>query len=201
MGTKIFLPDVRCAFLRLDQPDYYQGKKQSDRDQRRWDATGLIPATSPLKKMIDDAIRAEAKAKWANKADAVLASVLTSAKTCCFVDGATKPDYDGYAGNWALTSHRRESDGRPLVFDNDKTPIFKPDGTLYDGKAGRMFSGCYVNLSVEIYAYEAGTNRGIGCGLLGIQRVRHGDSFGGSSAPNPDAFGEVAEGADAEDLA
>ena len=36
--------------------------------------------------------------------------------------------------------------------------------------------------------------------LLGIQRQRDGDAFSGGVAPDPDAFEEITEGGDADDL-
>lgn len=200
MGTKLKLTDVRCAFLELGEPSFFGGTKQRPNDKRRWSATALIPLASPQKKMVDEALRACAKEKWAAKAEGILANILPDPKACCWTDGNRKADYDGFPGNWVLTSHRNEDQGRPLVMDNDKAPIYKPDNTLYEGKAGRLFSGCYVNLSVELWAQDNASGKGLRCALLGIQRVRTGPAFGGGSLPNPDEFQELADETAVDDL-
>lgn len=190
------LSNVRCAFLDLAEPTDYQGNKKF-----RWGAVALVPYESALKKAIDAKMREVAKDAWGAKSDAYLEAVLMDPKGCCFVDGRRKPDYEGYAGHFALSAYRYQNQGRPLVLDKDKSPIYKPDNTLYEGKAGRIYSGMYVNMHVEFWAQDNGNGKGMRCTLLGIQAARDGDAFGGGSRPVADAFGEVAEGADDGSLA
>lgn len=195
MGQKIMLTNVRCAFLVLGEPEQYQGKGAF-----RWSATALVPYGSDLKKQVDAALEATAKEKWDKKAAGYLAAILPDPKGCCWQDGARKPDYDGFAGHFALSAHRYQDKGRPLVMDRDKSPIYKPDNTIYEGKGGIIYSGCYVNMQIELWAQENNNGRGLRATLLGIQKVRDGDAFGGGSAPVADDFAEVADGADADDL-
>ena len=195
------LNDVRCSFITLGEPEYYGGAKSKPSDQRRWSATALVPVGSPMHKRIGAAIEEVAYGfeKWGKKAALVLENIRADPKACCYVDGKRK-DYEGYAGHWALSAHRYEDKGRPLVYDSDKSPIYKPSNELYEGKAGRIYSGCYVNMQVEIWPQDNDNGKGIRATLLGIQRLRDGDSFSGGVAPDPDAFDEITEGADAEDL-
>lgn len=214
MGKKIFLHAVRGSFLTLAEPEYFGGKKQKDTDKRRWSATGLVapdtlaqecdargipvgPKVNALE-LINRSLREVAKEKWEKKFETILTNILPDPKGCCWIDGNRK-EYDGYQGKWALTAHRTEDQGRPLVIDNDRSPIYKPDNTLYEGKAGRVFSGAYINLHVELWAQDNTSGKGLRAGLLGVQRVREGDSFGGGAAPTADAFGDVSDGADAQD--
>lgn len=198
MGQKIMLNGVRCAFLVLGEPERYQ----NDPSQKpRWSATALVPYNSPMLKQVEAAIVAVAKEKWEKKWEAYLDAIKSDPKASAWTDGKRKPDYDGFAGHWALAAHRYEDKGRPLVFDKDKSPIYKPDNSLYEGKAGVLFSGCFVNMQVEIWAQENKNGKGIRATLLGIQKFKDGDAFGGGAAPSADDFGEIAEGADADDLA
>lgn len=199
MGMSIKLKDVRCSFLVLAEPEYFGGSKSKPEDKRRWSATALIPADSEQRKMVDDALRAVAKEQWPQKWETMLANILPDPKGCCWVDGARK-DFDGYKGHWALTAHRTEDKGRPLVFDNSKEPIYKPNNELYEGKAGRLFSGCYVNMQVEIWAQNNKAGKGLRATLLGIQRVRIGEAFGGGRPPDPNDFEEIAGEDDGESL-
>lgn len=199
MGIKLMLNDVRCSFLTLGDPEYYQGQKTKDTDKRRWSATALIPASSPYKAQIDKALKDAALAQWEKKWETYYENIIVDPKGCCWIDGKRK-EYDGYQGHWALTAHRPEDKGRPIVFDTDKSPIYKPNNEIYEGKAGRIYSGCFVNMQVEIWAQDNKTGKGLRATLLGIQRVRDGDAFGGGAAPNADDFGEIADGAHADDL-
>lgn len=215
MGTKIFILSTRMAFPKLGEPEYFKGQKQRENDQRAWSATAIVapdtmarrcgadglPVGEPVNaiKLINDTLLAVAKEKWLDKGPAILKTILPDPKGCCWTDGNLK-DLDGYAGNMILAAKRNEGDGRPLVVDNDRSPIYKSDNTLYEGKAGRLFGGCYVNFHVEIWAQQNTSGKGIRAGLLGIQRTKTGDSFGGATAPKADAFGDVADGADADDL-
>lgn len=195
MGQKIMLSNVRCAFLTLGEPEQYQGKGAF-----RWSATALVPYGSDLKKTIDAALKTVAEERWEKKAAVYLEAILPDPKGCAWQDGKRKPDYDGFAGHFALSTYRYQDKGRPLVMDRDKSPIYKPDNTLYEGKGGVIYSGCYVNMQVELWAQDNTTGKGLRATLLGIQKVRDGDAFGGGSAPVADDFAEVADGADADDL-
>lgn len=201
MGIVLNLKGLRGSFLTLGEPEYYGGAKTKPSDKRRWSATGLVPYTDKVVlKLIDDAIIATAKAKWEKKWEAIYENIIADPKACFKTDGKRK-DYDGYAGHWAITAHRPEDKGRPLVMDTDKSPIYKPTNELYEGKAGRIYSGCYVNLQIEIWAQQNSEGgKGIRATLQGIQRFKDGDAFGGGSAPDADAFEEISEGADTDDL-
>jgi hypothetical protein len=200
MGTEVMLSAVRCSFLTLGEPEYFGGQKQKASDKRRWSATGLVPTGSALHKKLDMLIEQVAAERWEKKAASVLANIRSDPKASCFVDGNRK-DYEGYKDHWALTAHRNEDKGRPLVYDSDKSPIYKPDNEIYEGKGGRIYSGCYVNLNIEIWAQDNANGKAIRATLLGIQRVKDGDAFSGGTAPNPDSFEEITEGSDADDLA
>ncbi len=199
MGIKLMLNDVRCSFLTLGDPEYFNGQKTKDTDKRRWSATALVPANSPYKAQIDKALKDAALAQWEKKWETYYENIIVDPKGCCWIDGKRK-EYDGYQGHWALTAHRPEDKGRPIVFDNDKSPIYKANNEIYEGKAGRVYSGCFVNMQVEIWAQDNKAGKGLRATLLGIQRVRDGDAFGGGAAPNADDFGEIADGAHADDL-
>jgi len=193
------LNHVRCSFITLGEPEYYGGQKSKPTDKRRWSATALIPVDSPLRKQVDAAIEEVAKEKWEKKWQTVMENVRADTKACCFVDGKRK-DYEGYAGHWALTAHRNEDKGRPLVFDSDKSPIYKPNNELYEGKAGRIYSGCYVNMQIEFWPQDNNNGKAVRATLLGIQRKADGDAFSGGVAPDESAFEEITEGGDADDL-
>lgn len=188
MGIKVKLEDVRIAFCETvlgAQKDY------QNNGVFRSSATFLLPKGGAMDKRVDAAIKAAAEEKFGKKAAAILESLKGNSNKYCYQNGDLK-EYDGFSGMMALASHRKQSDGRPLVVDQKKLPVTEDNG--------RLFAGMYVNATVEIYAQD-GQNSGIRCGLTAIQLLRDGDSFGGASAPNADAFDSIEAGADAEDLA
>jgi len=194
MAVKLMLPAVRGSFLVLGKPEQYQGKGPF-----RWSATGLVPYNSAIDKKVRECLLAAAEEKWGAKGAKNYEIAMADKKACCYVDGKFK-DYDGYEGHFALTAHRYQDKGRPLVKDNDTSPIYKPDDELYPGKAGRIYSGCFINLLVEFWAQDNSNGKGLRATLLGVQRVRDGDAFGGGSRPRDEDFEEVDDGANAEDF-
>ena len=196
MGVKLMLLDVRCAFLVLDTPEEF---KAGD-GKFRWSATALVPYTSPLRAQVEATMKEVAKEKWEKKWEAYYEAILADPKASCWTDGKRKSDYDGFANHFALASHRPKGKGRPLVFNQAKFPIYKADDSLCDGMGGVLYSGCFVNLQVEIWAQENSNGKGLRATLLGIKKVCDGDAFGGGAAPQADDFGEIAVGADADDL-
>jgi hypothetical protein len=193
---EILLPEARLSFEVLGVPRSYQDKPDQP---RRWGSTFLIPQGSELAAAVMKTITDVATAKWDKKAKLYLEDILADKKASCWVNG-DKKEYDGYQGMMALTAYRYEEKGRPLVMDNDTSPIFKADGTLYEGKGGRLYSGCYVRAKVDIYAQDNKQGKGIRAELKVVQRLRNGDAFGGGTPPSADGFEAIEEGADADDL-
>lgn len=98
--------------------------------------------------------------------------------------------YAGYAGRKYVAA---KNAARPSLFDKDgKTPLTEADGKLY--------SGCIVNASIDIYAMTESMKKGVFCTLLGVQLVGDGEAFGGSRVSSGEEFQNIAEGASADDL-
>ncbi len=97
--------------------------------------------------------------------------------------------YDGYAGNWYVTA---KTATRPTTLGANKAPVSEADGVIY--------SGCYVNVSLELYANTDAKRKGVFAGLKGVQFARDGDSFGGGAPASADEFDDVSDGADADDI-
>jgi len=184
---KLKLTNVRLSFPALFEPEQYDAKSKP-----RWSGTFLVPAGSPLSKEVDKALLGVATAKWGAKGPLFLKSILGDPKGCCWQDGNLKTSA-GYENMFALTAHRYESDGAPLVLDTNKSPLTAKDG--------RPYAGCYVNATVDLWPQDNANGRGIRAQLLGVQFVKDGDAFGASKPPEVDDFEDLSEGSDATDLA
>ena len=49
-----------------------------------------------------------------------------------------------------------------------------------------VYSGCYANVTVNFYAFDVGTNKGIAAGLGNIQKVKDGERLSGGASAEDD---------------
>lgn len=171
---KVTLKNVRLSFPDLFTPKSFEG------GEPKYRASFLIPKDDAQLKAIEAAILQVARVKWPapGKAEAVLKSIRGNPNKFCFQDGDTK-DYDGYEGMMYVAANNKS---RPLVIDRDKSPLSAADGKPY--------AGCFVNASIEFFAYDKPAN-GISCSLKGVQFVRDGDAFGGGAPARPEEFDDL----------
>ena len=71
---------------------------------------------------------------------------------------------------------------RPCIIDANKDEIFNVKEEIY--------SGVWANVSINFYAYKFMSNKGVGCGINGVQKAKDGDRFSGAggSAADFDGF-------------
>lgn len=197
MGTIVQLKHVRIAFIdELFEPGQYEGKGDF-----RHTATFIVEPGSANDKAIQAAIQAEAVAAWGKKADAMLEDLRGDKKAYSYQKNKkdkTGEVYEGFEDRYALSSVRKAKDGAPMFLHNIKDPATGKAKRL-TGKEGIIYAGCYVNAKVEMWA-QAGTYRGMRCGLLGVQYDAPGDSFGGASRATDDGFDAV-DAEETDDLA
>lgn len=91
--------------------------------------------------------------------------------------------YSGFEGMKFITA---KSETRPTVINRDKTPLTADDGVVY--------SGCYGNVHVDVWALKKGKPC-IVCDLKGVQFTRDGDAFSSGAAPaKVDDFDDLGAG-------
>ena len=105
-------------------------------------------------------------------------------------DGDLKATYDGFAGNLYVSARNPI---RPLVLNSDKSPLTEADGKPY--------AGCYVNVSLELWAQDNNYGKRVNATLMGVQFYCDGDAFAGGGVASEDDFDDVSNGATADDLA
>lgn len=180
---KIKLTNVRGAFLKLWTAETVNGG-----DKAVFGGSFLLDPTDPQIKMVEDAMLQVAKAKWGAKADAIYKEMKAGGKLA-LRDGDSKASYDGFEGKKFISATTAT---RPLTLNRDKSPVTEQDGIIY--------SGCYVNVSMELWAQDNSWGKRINAQLGGVQFFKDGDSFGGGgSAADEDDF-DALDGADADDL-
>ena len=195
---KLHLNNVRVSFAN----GLYKASAMEAGQQEKFGADFILqpdsvvlrvnPDGSKTKTTLKDAELAVANDAWKGNGAKILATLEASKKA--IRDGDKRVNkagdvYEGYEGNQYVTA---KSPTRPMLVDQQRQPITEADGTIY--------SGCYVNAIIELYANTQPTKKGVFAGLKGVQFVRDGDAFGGGAPAAADEF-DVVEGADAADFA
>jgi hypothetical protein len=168
---RIMLRNVRLAFPNLFEPSSY------GEGDPAYSATLIMDQQQA--EAVDKALAAVARDKWGAKADAQLKALRASGKVC-LRDGDEKADYDGFEGMMFVAARSKT---RPTVVDGQRQPLTQGDG--------RIYAGCYVNASLEIWAQDNGYGKRINATLRGIQFVRDGEAFGGGRPAAADEFDEI----------
>jgi hypothetical protein len=174
---KMMLPNVRGAFLQL-----FEAKTVNGEGEPAYSGAFLIDPVA--QKALVDEINAKidevAAAKWGAKAAGVL-TAMRKADKAALHDGDVKADYDGFPGMLYVSTRSKV---RPLVIDRDRTPLTAADG--------RVYSGCFVNAQIELWAQDNSYGKRVNAQLKGVQFVKDGDAFGGGGTPaNADDFGDL----------
>ena len=184
----MMLKNVRIAFAQ----GVHEPQKVDDDATPRYGASFLLDPKHPQLAEIHAKMKAVAEEKWKSKADGVYA-VLEKKDKLALHDGNDKPNYDGYPGNFYLSA-AAQATNPPTLLNQDKT--------LFDPKKGhaRIYSGCFVNVSIELWPQDNKYGQRINATLRGVQFYKDGDSFSAASAASSDEFEDVADGADAAEF-
>ena len=114
-----------------------------------------------------EAAKEAGKSKWGGKIPANLKTPLR--------DGdEEKPDQKEYAGCYFINANANQ---KPGIVDAGLNEIIDPS---------EFYSGCYGRASINFFAYNAAGNRGIGCGLNNLQKLRDGEPLSGRTRPEDD---------------
>lgn len=160
----ITINDVRFSYCNLFQPQARPGQDP------KYSVTILISKTNTAAKALCDQAIAQAiengvTSKWNGVRPPQLSICIHDG------DGARPSDGQPYGkeckGCWVFTASCKQP---PHVVDAQVQPIIDPT---------QVYSGMYGNVSVNFYPYNSNGNKGIGCGLNGVQKVRDGEPLDG----------------------
>lgn len=174
MSTRIMLKNVRLSYAHVWEP---QPAREADREPKY--ATSIIIPKSDaaqIKKIeaaIEALLKAEGPAKFGGKVPPRGSLKLP------LRDGDTERDDEAYQDAMFLNA---SSKTRPGIVDQNVEPILDRD---------EIYSGVYVNISIELYLFNANGNRGVACGLGNIQKVRDGEALGGGAIKAESEFAVV----------
>lgn len=193
--TTIYLKNARASFVE----GLYKAKAFKD-GKPKFSCDFLIDEKTTIQEIEDgkrvdttmDAVLLKvATEAWKAKGAQVLKSL--EASKCSYRDGSKRdPEiYEAYQGLMYVTAKNKKqptlvgADGKALDRNDDYT----------------IYSGCRVNVKMDIYANLDPTERGVFAGLLGVQFAGDDESFGvGSRVASEDDFEPLDIGADADDI-
>ena len=193
MATRIMLKNVVLAFPALAEP------QALGEGEPAYGAKFPITPNSEQQKAIEEAILAEAKEAWKDKAKNVLELLAEDGKLCftkkVYKSKKTGEPYTGFEGKHYLST--RNAKTQPTVF-NQYGEELSAKGDI----ERQAFSGALVNASIEIWAQDNKWGRRVNCSLRGVMLTGEGENFGGGSSPaSADEFASLAKAkAEAEDI-
>ena len=191
---RIMLKNVRLAFAQgLTTPSTIPGADANAKP--KYNCGIIVEAGHPQLKELETKMQAVAKDKWKDKAGAMY-KALHAKDRLALHDGDLKPNYAGYPGNFYLSPSSDEATPPTWLGGVDgRTPLSAADAKK------RFYSGCYVNVSVDIWPQDNQFGQRINAQLRGIQFLRDGDAFSAGRPADADEFEAVEAGADADDFA
>lgn len=196
----ILIKDVRITFPVLWNAKGVVDRKTGKMSDPAFSATFLLRKDHPQLPQIIELMETVAKAKWtgidkqtgAPEWELVLSDLMATDRIVLH-DGNRKK-YEGYAGHWYLSARNKMQPlvvGRdPFIRDADGKPVIDgvngPLPNLVTEQSGIIYSGCYVNANVDIWAQDNSFGQRICASLKGVQFKRNGDAFVGGPPASPD---------------
>ena len=158
MSTKVITGKVRASFVHVFEPQSING------GEPKYSCSLIIPKSDTatigkIREAVEQA-KQEGVPKWGGKIPPNLKLPLR--------DGdVERPDDEAYANSYFINATSRE---KPGVVDRKRITITDPLA---------IYSGCYIHALINFYPFNANGNRGVACGLQGIQFVSDGEPLNG----------------------
>lgn len=172
---KVILKNVRVNY-----PTLFKATKSAKfPDQAAsYSVSLLVDKGSANDKAIEDAIKKVAEEKFGDDYAKKLKNLRPNTQKFAYKDGELydEPDLN------ILSAKRKESAGRPIIVDRDLSPLTEVDAKIY--------SGCYCNVSVDIWA-QGSPFEGIRAQLLQVQFYKDGEKLSGGTQSTGSDFEEI----------
>lgn len=183
MGTnfnkKISDTNIRLGLVRFSYMHVFERRRNPDGTLGKFEVVCIIPKTDKEAVRIFNEAFEAAKAigiaeKWGGKLPRDLSGGLR--------DGDDKDD-PAFEGCWYFNAR---SDRQPGV-------RIREDGKVMEAlDADDIYSGCYGCVTVNLFPYAAGGNKGVGVGLNNIIKIEDGERLAGGRTAEQD-FGDLDE--------
>lgn len=163
--TKVVIP-CRISFANIWEP------KAINDSEPKYSVSCVIPKSD--KKTVTKIQKAVEAAKEDGKARRWSGKIPPNLKLPLRDGDIDRPDDENYADSYFLNATSKDA---PQVVDRRVQPITDPM---------MVYSGCYCNVSVNFYPFNANGNRGVAAGLGNIQFVKDGERLSGRASADAD---------------
>jgi hypothetical protein len=165
-STKVVTDEVTLGYVKLVTP-----WSMDPNAEPMYSAMALIRKTD-VKTVA--AIQAACQAAAQNGASKYWGGKVPAGLRMPLRDGDTERDGDEYKGCFFVNARSKQ---KPRVVDVNRQDIIDPD---------EIYSGAVYRVVLNFYPYNVNGNRGIGCGLGNVQKIRDGERLGGGSSVEQD---------------
>ncbi|MDO5027557.1 MAG: DUF2815 family protein [Tissierellia bacterium] len=184
MQNNQFSTNVTTGEVRLSYVNLFQPRAAQTGQEEKYSVTILLPKSDvQTKQRIDAAIEAAkqkgAADKWGGTIPPVVHTVIHDGDGVKPSDGT--PFGQECKGHWVFTASSKK-DYPPEVVDQQLNPIINQS---------EIYSGCYARVNINFFPYKFGNNKGVGCGLGPVQKLRDGEPLGGTTTKANDVFGAI----------
>lgn len=189
---EVKLKNVRLSFAHLFKPQ--EGKVDDEtgvKGEDKYNCSFLIDKNTAEGKANIAAVKAAAervkKAKWGENIPKL------KPEKVCLRDGDLEA-YDGYEGHAYVSASNSK---QPVLIDRKKDKAGK--WIKLTGPEGLLYSGCYVNGIVRLWAQDNKHGKRVNASLEAVQFLAHGEAFGArpidadEAFSDDDAFGDDAD--------
>lgn len=193
------LSNVRIVFPKLlkGQEEPFEGKGDP-----YYSASFLLAPDDPQITGLKTAIRDAAVVKYKEKADEMLKIFQVKDKLPVH-DGAikaSKPYGAAFVGKIYVSARNNAKTNPPVaVFDNVQDPATGNARAITEATDARFpYSGSYVNVYLNFFAYNAGGGEGVGASIAGVQFYADGERLSGGVSAKASDFAAVPSAAKTE---
>lgn len=168
--NEVMLYNVRAAFLNVYQPSKERtDKKTGEKIAGQYSGSALMEkGTDQTKKNMAAVKKASdyvKEKKWGSNQPKL------KPEKVCMRDGDLE-DYDGFENHFYVSANNKE---QPVLITKHKDD----DGKWIPAKPGQLYSGCYVNMLVSLWAQDNEHGKRVNATLEAVQFVRKGEAFAG----------------------
>lgn len=168
--NKVVTGKVRFSYLYVFEP------RATQTGDTKYSVTILIPKTDTV--TYNNIVNAMNQAISENVANVFNGTAPANPKLPLY-DGdglraSGEPFGEECKGCWVITA---SSNDKPELVDANLNPIMSKN---------ELYSGCYGRVSLNFFAYNKNGNKGVGCGLMNMQKLEDGQSLTGRTTAAED---------------
>lgn len=169
--SKTITGEVRFSFVNVFEP-----RAQVEGGEPRYSITLLIPKSDV--KTLNEIHKAIESAKQEGISKVFNGTLPPMVRVPLHDGDGVRPNGEPFGeecrGHMVMTA---SSTQKPDVVGDDLKPVMNRSD---------VYSGCYGRVSLNFFAYNKNGNRGIGCGLRNVQKLRDGEPLSGKTSASED---------------